>query len=542
MTHPMNPDDTTPPPHPEKKPTSVEDKLAALNRTMPFSAEAETGVLSCVIQDPEKLAECRISLATDAFYHPPHRVIYSHLLEMMDGGQPIDPMTLTHILRDRGVLEKIGGAAFISELFTAIPSASHLAFYRSILDQKLLVRQLIHACAEGIFRAQQHGMDATDDADAMVAACQESIIALTQKRDAEGTKAWQQILDGVVDELDAAFSNKGHIPLNRVATGFTSLDRRTGGLEGGQLVIIAGRPSMGKTSLAMNIVEHVSLGEGDYSQFNHPQLPVLVFSLEMSGHSLGRRSIVGGAGVNLQQVKFGLGSKDKGMLRGDQTRIAERVAKTRKAKIYVVEKPGISIQEARSRARVMKARFGIRLVVVDYLQLMTSTSQKAKGNRSVEIGEIANGLKNMAKELDIPVIALAQLSRKAEERKGAVPQMSDLREGGDIEQAADIIAFVHRPWYYDHDHPDPTEAKLILAKGRDIGIGEVPLEFIDNITQFNSLTDSLLSNDPEKQDAGYQAKQKPSSGKVNYADPNYKGPRGRPRKDSSPPLDEIFPD
>lgn len=180
----------------------------------------------------------------------------------------------------------------------------------------------------------------------------------------------------------------------------------------------------------------------------------------------------------------------------------------------------------------MKARHDIRLVVVDYLQLMTSNSRKSQGNRAVEIGEISNGLKNMAKELDIPVIALAQLSRKAEERKGAVPQMSDLREGGDIEQAADIIGFVHRPWYYDHDYGDPTEANLILAKGRDIGVGEVPLEFIDNITQFNSLTNSLLSNDPEKRDAGYESKPQASKGQT----------RSKPRAQRPPQKGEFMQD
>lgn len=501
---------------------TVLEPLARAWKSIPASDEAEKGILSCIFQDPaERLPDCRISLPIESFHFPANRMVYEILLEMLDAGQPIDVATVTHALRERHNLDKVGGPGAVSELFTFIPATAHWYHYKAILEQMLVLRKILKAAAESVAIVQECGRDDVDpDVDGVLATCQEKILALSTGRDSDGFKTWAQIQEEVINDIKDAFDNKGHIPHNRVATGFTSFDRRTGGLEGGQLVIIAGRPAMGKTSLVMNIVENVAVGavqdqngywtkSAHYREFNHPPMPVLVFSLEMSSKSLGRRMIVGGAGVNLNQVKFGLGSKDKGMERGDQGRIADRTRALSDAKIYVVEKPGISIQEARSRARVMKARYGIGLVVVDYLQLMTSTSKKAAGNRSVEIGEISNGLKNMAKELGVPVIALAQLSRKAEERKGNIPQMADLREGGDIEQAADMVCMIHRPPYYDPDYHDETEATLIIAKGRDVSTGEIPLEFIGPTTTFHSKTDSLLSNDPEKRDPGYQSK--PSS-------------------------------
>jgi replicative DNA helicase len=504
------------------KPVStLEDQLESLPNTAPCSEEAERGLLSCLLQDPaERLAEARIHLPPEGFHHPHCRTIYICLLGMLDSGIGFDIATLSTVLRDQGLLEKVGGAVTLSELWTFVPTAAHFPFYLRQLQDKHELRKLMAICADAIAASQAHDLSDGPSVTDIVAAVQERIIALSSQRDAEGVKTWRELVMEAMDDVVDAFENKGHIPLNRTATGFTGLDRRSGGLEGGQLVVIAARPSMGKTSLAMNIVENVAEGIGHYREFNHPKRAVLVFSLEMPGKSLARRDLVGGAGVNLQQVKFGLGTKGSAAQRGDLERIGERAKRSVHRHIYAVEKPGISIQEAKSRARVIVGRHRARhpdvpfgLIVVDYLQLMVSNSKKAAGNRAVEIGEIANGLKAMALELGIPVIALAQLSRSAEETKGAIPQLKHLREGGDIEQSADAVCMVHRPWYYDHDYEDETESNLIVAKGRDWGVGEIPLQFIAETTRFSSLTDSLLSNDPDKRDKGYQSKPQPSKQK-----------------------------
>lgn len=478
---------------------------------VPASDEAEKGVISCILQEPaERLPECRIGLPVDAFYFPANRMVYETMLDMLDHGHPIDFATVTNRLSETNKLEKVGGPGVVSELFTFVPATAHWHFYRKILAEKRDLRRLITTSADIIRAAQTLGSDGESDVPGLVAEAQQKMISLSHEHDGDGFKEWSQIQDEVITDIEAAFDNKGHIPHNKLATGFTSFDRRTGGLEGGQFVVIAGRPAMGKTSIAMNIVECVASGVGHYKEYNHPPAPVLVFSLEMSSKSLGKRMIVGGAGVNLNQVKYGLGKKDNGMERGDQGRILDRMRKLNGIKLYVVEKPAISIQELMSRARVMKARFGIALVVVDYIQLMTSTSAKARTNRQIEVSECSAGLKNLAKELRLPVIGLAQLSRSAEERAGCRPQMSDLRESGSLEQDADIVGLMYRKAYYKPDDADATEAEMIIAKGRDIGVGTVPLEFIGETTSFHSLTSSLLSNDPEKRDENYESKPQPS--------------------------------
>ena len=488
----------------EKRPLSDEQRLANLNRSMPFSDEAEKGVLSGVLSDPAgRLSECRISLPAEAFYHPANRMIYEALLAMLDACAPIEISSVTHWLRSRGQLDKCGGGGAISQLYSFIPISVQWQWHLGIVQKKFKLRQVINAAAEFIHEAQTHGTDDPNEGvDGLLASCQERMIALTDGKEEQRVKNWASICADIVDDVEEAFApgNKGHIPLSRIATGFTSFDRRTGGLEGGTMFVIGARPSMGKTAFAMNIVENVALGEGHYHQWNHPPKPVLVFSLEMSARALGRRSIVGGAGVNLNQVRFGLGSVH------DKDNITIRFGKMCHAKIFVCDCAALSIEEQRSIARIMVAKHGIKLVVSDYLQLATSESKKAKQNRALEIGEISHGYKAMAKELDIPVIVLAQLNRNTEERKGGKPKLSDLREGGDIEQDADIVGLLHRTPYYDENAPE-DEAELIIAKGRDIGVGEVPLRFVADITRFESLTDSLLSNDPEKRDAGSKAQQ-----------------------------------
>ena len=518
-----------PRPREARKP-SPEEKLANLNRSMPCSDEAESGMLSAFLADPQQLlSEARLSLPPEVFYHQRKREVYETLLEMLDAGTPIDVLTLTQRLRDKSLLDKFGGPGAVTELGSYFPVTAQVEFYKFVLTEKWKQRQLINACSDIIGDALVFaGKELGSQVDDLIAAAQERLLALTRDADSKGFRTMQQITADVVEDIYEAYENQGHIPLNRLATGFTSIDRRTGGLEGNCFFVIAARPSMGKTSLAMNIAECVALGKGfgHYKEFNPPPKPVLVFSMEMSAKSLGRRMIVGGAGINLNQVRYGLKSHN------DQDALNRRVQLLRKAPIYVVEEGGLSIQQVRSRARIMAKKLGIGLIVIDYLQLMSSSTKRAQQNRAIEIGEISRGCKNMSKELNVPVIALAQLNRNAEDRKGGRPKLSDLREGGDIEQDADIVGLLHRDAYYDDEAPE-TQATLIIAKGRDIGVGDVPLEFWDATTTFRSTTDSLLSNDPEKRDAGSDAQKRASE---------KRGGKSKRREGKGETLDEIFPE
>jgi replicative DNA helicase len=508
-------------PNPMSNPTT-EDQLSKLNRSMPHAIEAERGALSGMLNNPaDLLSEARSTLPPAAFYHPAHRTIYETLLHFLDHGIVLDVNTLIGYLREKEKLDAVGGPAEISELYGFMPVRAHYDFYVAELVTKLKHRRLISVLVAELARAQSFGSKEGDGTiDGLISDVQQRIIDLDTGRSTDNTHEWTAIMADVIEEVGEVFrpGNTHQIPPYRLATGFTSFDRRTGGLEYKTLWVIAGRPSMGKTSFGMNIAENIALGVGHYKEFKQPKHHVIVFSLEMSATGLGRRSLVGGAGINLNNVRFGISS------RGDLDKIQQRLKPLAAANITVIDCAGMSIQEMRARARVIAKKRGTKFILVDYLQLACSEDESAKKNRSIEIGHISKGLKAMAKETGTVVMALAQLNRNTEERRGGIPKLSDLREGGDIEQDADGVGMLHRPPYYD-DTADEREAALHIVKGRDVGTGVVQLNFFGEATRFDSLTQSLLSNDPDERDAGYQSKpqaskQKPPAKTVQKQHPN----------------------
>lgn len=496
-----------------QKPVQTEDLLAGLNRQLPFSDEAEKGVNSCVLQDPEEgLGECRIDLPAEAFYHTPNRTIYATMLAMADANPPvpIDPVSLSNVLRDQGLLERVGGSSAISELYTFVPIAAHFDYFRKVVKQKWRARQLIHGCAEIMTRVHEFGKESPDEnADDLIAFAQEKMFAITaHSASGDGGQDYKEVIDEVLTRVEEQLEHAATIPAVRVPFGFCDLDRMVWGFVRGQLVIIGGRPSMGKSALAMNIYGNVSRGEGDYREWNLEDWPhrikkhVMVINQEMTNIDSGTRDLVGGAGVDLQATRYGLPTRDA------QQKLANRHRQIWRSNIRMYDAPGMSIQKLRALARARKRKHGLDLVVIDYLQLMHSESRRAQGNRQQEIAEISSGLKEMAKELDCVVLALAQLARSVEERKDKKPILADLRESGSIEQDADVVMFVHRPWYYDKEQPADL-AQLIVAKGRNVGIGEIELRFKSHITTFQSTTDRLLSNNDEQRQHGYQSKPQP---------------------------------
>ena len=458
---------------------TAEELLASINRALPFSDEAEKGVLSCLLQDPnERLSDCRVNLPAHAFYHEANRTIYEKLLEFYDKNLPVDPVTLTHTLRDQNLLDKVGGAAAISDLFSFTPISAHFPFYKKIVMEKHILRELIHASSLNIHYAYEHGKEQLDeDIDTVLDHAEQRALGVRQQIGAkEGIKSLSQHVMDAIDSIQYMLEHPGQ--LRGLSTGYTKLDTLSSGLQGGEMFVIAARPSMGKTSFAMNVVEHIAVD---------CNTPCAVFSLEMSATMLVRRLLVSRARLSMQDLSRGL------LSRAQQDALAKATRDLQKAQIFIDETPGLDIMELRAKARRLKKQHGIQMIMIDYLQLMTSGSRRAKDNRQIEIAEISAGVKGIAKELNVPVIVLAQLNRAVESRKGQRPVLSDLRESGSIEQDADMVGLLTRSDYAgakmevedeEAEEKKRGEAMLIIAKNRNGPTDDVLLRFIDHAMRF----------------------------------------------------------
>ena len=420
-----------------------------------------------LISPREIIAECVEKISEEYFYVPAHQTIYTVLVELWNAGQGIDLITFTQILRDRNVLDAVGGAAFVTSLYTFVPTAANVTYYLEIVREKYILRQIIAAATESVRRAYEE----QDEVNALLDEVEQKIFAVGEDRFKGQMPGMKEQVMGALESIEQLWERRGGI--TGISTGFTELDRMTNGLHGSEMIVIAARPSMGKTALAMNIAEHVAITS---------KLPVAVFSLEMSSQQLVQRLLCSRARVNLQKVREGfLAERDFPSLTAAASKLAE-------AEIYIDDSAGLSILELRAKARRLKAQKDIQLIVVDYLQLLKSTTRRAQDNRQLEISEISSGLKGLAKELKIPIIVLAQLNRQPEARSGGKPRLSDLRESGSIEQDADLVGLLVRPEVYEEDEDEREkksgEAELIIAKQRNGPVGEVPLTFLKEFTRF----------------------------------------------------------
>jgi replicative DNA helicase len=476
----------------QKEEPTTEELLANINRSLPFSDDAEKGVLSGILQDPnERLSECRVEIPVEAFYHAANRIIYETLQSFFDRNIPLDVTTLTHALREKQVIDKIGGPGAVSDLYSFIPIRAHYEFYKKVLIDKHLLRQMIHACSLNIHYAYEHGREHIDeDVDGEIDKAEQRILAVRENaKSADGIKPIRDHVMDAIDEIEYMLNHPGE--LRGLSTGFGKLDNLCAGLQGSEMFVIAARPSMGKTSLVMNIVEHISM------DLNHP---VAVFSLEMSAAMLVKRLLVARARISMSDLMKGLRS------RSDQEKLSHATKDLQRSQIFIDETPGLDIMELRAKCRRLHKQHGIKFVAIDYLQLLTSSSRRAKDNRQIEIAEISAGIKGIAKELNIPIIVLAQLNRSVESRKGQRPMLSDLRESGSIEQDADMVGLLTRTNYAgskqveeddddrkgkgkgrdkeEADDKNKDDALLIVAKNRNGPTDDVHLTFIDHSMRF----------------------------------------------------------
>ena len=439
-----------------------------IHRPPPHSVEAEQGVLGSMLISPrDAIAEVVEKIAEEYFYVPAHQTIFTVLVDLWNTGAGIDLITFTQVLRDRNLLESVGGAAAVTTLYTFVPTAANVGYYLEIVRDKYILRSIIAAGTESVRRAYEE----QDEVGNLLDEVEQKIFAVGEDRFKGQMLSMKDQVMEAIESIEKLYERKGGI--TGVSTGFVEFDRMTSGMHPSEMIVIAARPSMGKTALAMNIAEHVAINE---------KLPVGVFSLEMSSQQLVQRLLCSRARVNLQKVRDGfLGERDFPSLTAAASKLAE-------AKIFIDDSASLTILELRAKARRLKAQQDVQLIIIDYLQLLRSTSRRAQDNRQLEISEISAGLKGLSKELKIPVIVVAQLNRQPEQRSGGKPRLSDLRESGSIEQDADLVGLLVRPEMYEEDEEarqeKSGEAELIIAKQRNGPVGEIPLTFLKEFTRF----------------------------------------------------------
>ncbi len=463
---------------------AVNSDSVRAGRVPPYSEEAEKGVLGSVLLDSARVMDLCIQAQLDevSFFVPAHRVIYRVMRDMASDGKAIDLLTVAEQLRDRKLLDRVGGDdAILDHLVDATPTAAHAEYYIDIVRQKHLLRAVID-CARQAEKVC-HEPAAQDDADAVLNTVEQSFLAISEKQRGK-SDSWDQIVKNTMLQVEYAFTSQGVGGLRGISTGFANLDKKIQGLKGGEMVVLAARPSMGKTSLAMNIVENVALGvRGD----RKPRA-VGVFSLEMSAEALVLRLLCAHAEVPMHRLSSGFVSGQE--IHG---RLVQAASVIGRAKIYLDDTGGLDVLELRSRARTMKAKYNIDLIAIDYLQLLHSSNYARQGLQ-VETANISSHLKGMAKELNVPVLVLSQLSRAPEQRdKTGKPKMSDLRDSGAIEQDADIIMMLRRPCRYEADpeYADTSLAIVDVVKQRNGPVGEVRLDFQDEYTRFRDRADEV---------------------------------------------------
>ena len=443
-------------------------------RTPPHAIDAERAVLGALLLEPAAYeAVIDEGLRAEHFYRPSHGIIFRVIAELHAAAEPIDTLTVVDELLRRGSLEQVGGAAHISQLEAMLPTAAHVQAYARLVREKAILRQLIENATQVVqsaFAQDKRVADILDDAE-------RSILEISQGNSRKSIVPMPELVKRATEQLEKAYNQKSAI--TGVATGFRQLDYMTSGLQPGELIIVAARPSMGKTAFTLNVASHVS---------TRLRKPVMFFSLEMGAEQLVQRLLGAEARIDLSNLRRGI-VKD-----AEWATLAEASGRLSDAALFIDETPSISVTEMRNKCRRQAHETGLSLVVVDYLQLMTGPPSD---NKATEVGEISKGLKTLARELNIPVIALSQLNRGVESRTDKRPMMSDLRESGAIEQDADIIAFLYREEYYAKEKTPEDKlgiAEVIVAKHRNGPVGSIELRFFNNITRFENL---------ERDDGGY---------------------------------------
>lgn len=444
----------------------MKDIDLSLHKLPPQNIEAEQSILGGILLDNHAINSVLEILDTADFYSDAHKKIFSAIIEQSERSEPSDLITLSNLLRDRKQIDNIGGVAYLASLVDNVPSAAHVAYYCKIVKEKSILRRLIGASTEILTKSYESSSNVNDVLDD----AENAIFQISENKIKPSFFPLKDLIKDSFKSIEQLYEKKALI--TGVPTGYDDLDQLTSGLQKSDLIIIAGRPSMGKTALAINIAQNASIKTG---------IPVAIYSLEMSREQLTLRMLASEARVDSQRLRKGfLGETDWPKLTTAAGTLSD-------AAIFIDDTPAISVLEMKAKARRLKAEKGLGLIVLDYLQLMRG--RDASMPREQEISEISRSLKSLAKELNVPVVALSQLNRQVEARTDKRPQMADLRESGAIEQDADVILFIYRDEVYNksEDSPEKGLAEIIIGKQRNGPTGKVKLSFLKDYTRFENL-------------------------------------------------------
>ena len=441
--------------------------IGALGRIPPQSLEAEQSVLGSMLLDKEVIPVVLESLKSVDFYRDDHKEIFEAVLDLFEKAEPVDIITVSEQLRIRGTLDNVGGLEYLTNIASAVPTTANVKHYARIVEEKSILRKLIKASSDIV----NLGYEASEEVSYVLDKAEKNIFDVIQNRNTQGFAPIKDVLVEAFNKLEELYNNKGYV--TGIPTGFIDLDYKTAGLHNSDLVLVAARPAMGKTSFALNLAQYVAV---------HAKVPVAIFSLEMSKEQLVNRILCCEAMVDSQKMRTGKLEDE------DWQKIARALGPLSEAPIYIDDTPGVSVMDIRSKCRRLKLEKNLGLVVIDYMQLMQGRGKPE--SRQQEISEISRSLKILAKELNIPVITLSQLSRAAETRTDHRPILSDLRESGAIEQDADIVMFLYRDDYYNPDTEKKNISEVIIAKHRSGSTGTVELAWLGQYTKFANLDKS----------------------------------------------------
>lgn len=443
------------------------DQMADIvGKLPPQNIEAEKSLLGSLLIDKDAIIKVADILKVEDFYRETHGQIYGAMLGLYDKKMPIDLITLTDILEKLKILEEVGGASYLATLANSVPTASHVVYYANIISQKGILRRLIEA-AQNI---AQLGYEESEDVDAVLDSSERILFDVTQKFLKQEFVSMKDVLSDTFERIDKLHKEKGK--MRGVPTGFDGLDNILAGLQPSDFIVLASRPSMGKTTLALNMAAHVAI---------KLKIPTGIFSLEMSKEQLVDRMLCTQAGVDSWKLRTGNLDDE------DFPKIGYAMGVLSEAPLYIDDAPVLNSMEIRTRARKLKAEHGLGLIVIDYLQLIQGRSFTGDQNRVQEISEVSRSLKALARELNIPVLTCSQLSRAVEMRPNHQPQLADLRESGSIEQDADVVMFIYREDYYDKDTENKNIAQIMIKKHRNGPTGEIELYFVPDQLAFKDL-------------------------------------------------------
>ncbi len=440
--------------------------MATLNKELvpPQNLEAEMAVLGAMLLDENAIGVAIEHIDTGYFYKDAHKKVYEVILSLYNANKAVDLITLTDELKRLGILDEIGGVSFLTELVNSVPTTANINHYVTIVKEKNILRSLISSSSKIIslcYGSEDNIADVVDNAERL-------IFEVTESKQKGTAVLLKDIVRSSIETIDKLYQRKAHV--TGVPTGFTDFDLKTAGLQPSDLIVVAGRPSMGKSALALSMAEYAGI---------HARIPVAVFSLEMSKEQLVQRMLCSHARVDANKVRTGY------LAASDWPRLTAAAGKLSEAPIYIDDTPAISVMELRAKARRLKAQYDIQFIIVDYLQLMRGSGPL--DSRQQEISEISRSLKALARELSVPVIAISQLSRAVESRTDHRPQLSDLRESGAIEQDADVVVLILREEYYVPTPENKGIAEIIIAKQRNGPVGSLKLAFISEFTRFENL-------------------------------------------------------